>query len=339
MVPAGHDRSPGCVGGGAADLGPMLPATPMGKWVDRFAELLWPGTAVLLALDRISGSGLGSRFWWCLGISHALGWAALWVAQLRMGRIWREAARTSRSGVLGTLRAWYRCRVLQRNPASRHAWLERAPYAWRVLRTRVQEVGAWLGTVAAFVTVVIAGSRFALTWEEIQHVGLRVTSLWLKVSVAVGSVGGLMRDRQSRALELLAVTPLGIAGVWRQHLRGLLEIYRWPVGMVALFALTSSLVFDSLRYFYVAVFAVCDAVSLAFLGTCLALECRSMAQAVGTALVIVLILPWAALSWSVGGPVHPDFVFVLSGLVVDIAAPLWSWRYLTHKAQEMGARP
>gem|GEM_PF-3228124 len=167
-----------------------------------------------------------------------------------MGRIWREAPGMAHPGVLGPLRDWYRRRVLRRDPRSRHAWLDRAPYAWRVLRTREHQLEAWLviGTATAMF-LLSAATRHAPPWEDSLPPLDGFACQWLKVLCAIGSIEGSMREGRSGALELLAATPPGIAGVWRQHFRGLMLSYRWSVGWMASVALVASVAIESLDLF------------------------------------------------------------------------------------------
>ena len=312
-----------------------------------------PVTGLEISLRSLRSGWLDPLLWWNLGVLHGLSWLALGTAAWRLGRIWREGPLARGEEMAGASRIWWQRWRIDRNPVRRRRWLDKAPFVWRVCRYRGSALAPWLG-----ILVLGVASGLHLIWKDwwidVWVVFLMVC-LFLKVLVGVRAPHFVFQDRQQGAVELVAVTPLGVTGLWKQHLRALFEIYGFPVvGLMAL-GLFCWAVFENGHHLedlasvllLTTIFLPLDIITLGLLGTWLGLACRSELQAILGGLGLVLVLPWS-LFWIVvegltlrgvilDGDLIMDLMLVI-GLAVDGTAAAWACGSLRGRATEAAAK-
>ena len=324
------------------------------EWLARAALSVSPVTGLEISFQSLRSGWLDPWLWWHLGVLHGLSWLALGTAALRLGRIWREGPLARGQDMAGASRIWWQRWRIDRNPVRRRRWLDKAPFVWRVCRYRGSVLEPWLGLVGLGV---LSGLGLCLIRKD-GSVGVCVFFLmlcvFLKVLVGVRAPHFVFQDRQQGAVELVAVTPLGVTGLWKQHLLALFKIYGFPVlGLMAL-GLLCWAVLKEVPYveelasvvLLATIFLPLDTITLGLLGTWLGLACRSELQAILWGLGLVLVLPWF-LFWIVvegltlggvvlDGDLIMDLMLVI-GLAVDGTAAGWAWKSLTSRAAEAAA--
>ena len=173
-----------------------------------------PASAVLAAWDS-GGSCDVKRFANLVLASHAGGWLGVLVACRSLHGAWREQERP----VVATQRgAWPR-------------WGDgELPLNWLARRRLRWAVAPWLFVVACGLIALAFARESEWTGGQVTRV---VLLFWIlhalfKVAVAWSAVRGLRTERESGALEMLLVTPVGLGPVWQAWLRALRRRFLWP---------------------------------------------------------------------------------------------------------------
>lgn len=184
-------------------------------WLSGLA-LVCPST---LLESVLTGTAVG-RFTIAMGVQMGLAAVLVALAGRRIRR--RSTERPATPRALGWQELWRQWRLGSpaRRAAVRARWLEVNPFGWLSCRYRYRWVWPLLIAVLPLGTFltgwilwpVVVDLTFALT------TGLLLAHLLLKLQMASDSVTPLLEQRQGKAVELLAVTPLRnrdfLAGQW-----------------------------------------------------------------------------------------------------------------------------
>jgi hypothetical protein len=209
--------------------GPLLDAALMagrGSAFQALCALTSPGFAFVAA-----GQWRASDFWRALLVNQAVAWTLLAATCALAQRASRETARASWTW-FAAARAWWRYGGSRRRAALRKRLLERSPAQWLASRERWQNVVAWS------VALLALGTFGFLWWIELPSPAWVLWSLFAGVlgfalHVAVASQAGRMflEARQTGALELLLISPLGSEQIVSGQWRALLRLFGWPVAL------------------------------------------------------------------------------------------------------------
>lgn len=153
-----------------------------------------------------------------ISLGQLMGWSALVAAILALPRFWREQPEPPRRAPLTSIV------IGSKRPANAD------PVAWLARRRLGGAAAAWMLTLG---TVILVGALFSalqtgtLTGLTVVFVAYAMHGVF-KVWVAWVSSHAFGTERDSGALELLLVTPLGETAIWRAWLAGLRRRYLLP---------------------------------------------------------------------------------------------------------------
>ncbi|HWQ91342.1 MAG TPA: ABC transporter permease subunit [Clostridia bacterium] len=273
-------------------------------------------------------------FWAALGCSHALGWAAIVLASLRLHFTWQQGRRSSPC-VPVFKRARSRSAIATR--PQRREWLAINPVLWllgdepAIRRLLLLLVLAWglAVTVASFL-----GPGMGMVMLQMG----RLVGFGLKVVIAVQACRFFAEARKNGFLQLILATPLTTREILRGHWLSLKQTFLWPVVLFLTFCFAPSLVparaasgaslltgpetgFGIELGFAAAtaLTTLADIAALCYFGTWLSLVLKHPGYAALIAITSVLILPsflccGALPSLGFGGP----------DLVIDALLILWA---------------
>jgi ABC-type transport system involved in multi-copper enzyme maturation permease subunit len=204
-----------CGVGGPALLAAQVATAPALRWL---VELLGsPGLAWWTANDAVFATNPGA-FRTALAVGHGLGWLCLTGAVLAVPRCWREKTDPAKAAKPSTRRP-ARSRTATKNPLG---WLAR--------RQLGGTAPAWLIAVVTALTVGwLTRAAMAGHWDYLIHV-LAAYALHGVFKLWVGWVSSRAfgPERDSGALELLLITPMGESALWRAWLAGLRRRFLIP---------------------------------------------------------------------------------------------------------------
>ncbi|MCX7866794.1 MAG: ABC transporter permease [Limisphaera sp.] len=266
-----------------------------------FLPAVWtPAGGLFLIGDTAYRSGPG-WFWAWAAVQFALGLCAFTGTRMLVDRLWRETDAPAR---LGTIRKW-RAALHQwmriRNPAERAVWLDRAPYAWRLLRTRGDRWMPW----SVLGSMVLLWIWIAWRWEwtvGATWVFLFVGGALVRAVILSQTISVLAEDRREGGAELVATSPQGPEGLWKAHWLALRRLWLWPL---LLFTLASCLMGWGLAqrgtsispHFATSLVLVwADVAALVSAGTWMALSGRSALLSMVLTAGLVWGIPWALMS-------------------------------------------
>jgi len=180
------------------------------------ARTLSPVSGLVLARDaNFNSSGGAARFWFFLAVQFALCIAALAVASVRVARTWFEGQGTAGEAAgVWTRRLRFGDATFRER---RRATLESNPFLWLALRDRLPRAAIetvmlllfaiWLSFVIS--TFATRGNAREVCFGVVMFMAFGMHVVW-KILVAIEASRRFSEDRQSGALELLLVTPLGV---------------------------------------------------------------------------------------------------------------------------------
>jgi hypothetical protein len=261
---------------------------------------------------RSNPFGIGmitDKYWWSLGITHAIAWIALWRACAILPHAWQDRAIISAARGFKKFREELRYGSPEQRAELRGRLLAKNAVHWLSSRDRMAPVNAWL-----FVIAVMLGWVAFWMWMQAKvpngppfwGIGFpAVMILYLGFRVRTCGMGGeiIARDRFSGALELLLSTTMTekdvARGQWLSFARILLKpciaaiVISTPLFAAILFDDSSNdIVTLSLIYFALIVLFGFDLVASMWTGMWTACFARNTAQAPGQAVLRLLLLPW-----------------------------------------------
>ena len=265
------------------------------EWQWLFA--LSPGTSMVAALANNPREISWELYW--ASISITLGYAVCFagVAALVVPRIWQQRVeeKSSRGGPQGSAAA----------REQRQQLLDLSPTCWLGGRGRLRGLWLWV-----FLTCAMVGWLWAYV-EDPSNMRLLPMNLgWMffvqgviKVFVASDSVRAYSEEFKQGALELILCTPLTVREIIRGQFMNVVRSFRWPmmallavdvffllVGGVKSYDLESSRVIQ--WFAAMIVFFVMDCAAITVVGLWQGLIGRNSRQALTSALVRILVLPW-----------------------------------------------
>ena len=318
------------------------------------------GNATALVLNSLSSPGM--PFWAVLDadnaadpdaflhpliLSHTAAWLGLVVASVALPFAWQE--RPER------LTRFTRARSHQ--PAPRHTALQ--PLVWLARRQLGGPAASWLmaGGIALTILLLLrlaGGPAFGGL-----HVVLVAYALHaiFKVSVASAASRAFLRERDSGALEILFVTPLGERSVWRAWLAGLRRRFLLPALALVAFDLALAWhwfvmvpsdpagVGQFVLVLLASVMFLLDCYALSWVGLWQGLTAPNATRASIRTLLFVLVLPGAVFVALLGllatsaGPLEDALValgigWFFTGFLTDIGIGAWSMVRLSHDGRE-----
>lgn len=250
--------------------------------------------------DSAYRSGPG-WFWAWAGVQFALGLCASAGTRTRVHRLWRETEGSTQTGRIQRWRDLWRRWMRVRSLGERTRWLDRAPYAWRLLRMRGDRWIPWV----ALGSLVLLWVCIAWKWQLIQEATwlfLFVGAALLKAAILSQTVSLLAEDRRDGGAELVATSPQGPEGLWKGHWLALQRLWLWPL---LLFTLAGCFFWWLLEErdaasgtYLVGLLALlwADAAALICTGTWLAVSGRSARLCLLLTFCLVWGIPWAI--WS-----------------------------------------
>jgi ABC-type transport system involved in multi-copper enzyme maturation permease subunit len=294
----------------------------LGFPVDELPALLTPVGGVFLSRDSAYRAGPG-WFWAWVAVQFALGLCALWMTRARLTRLWHETAVSTRAISLHPRwrsLPWRGLRIVQ-DLRVRAQCLDRAPYAWRLLRSRADRLMPW--AVMASLECLWGWIAYGFDEPELAWALILFLLPWLMKGVLLmQATYSLAEDRRNGAAELVSTTAVGPEGLWQGHLLALGRIWLWP-SLVLTIAMAliwwrwgiQHEVFD-LPLFGWTVLLWTDMLGLALVGTYLAFSGRSAVMSMILTALIIWGIPWfMALAWG-------SATFVAQ--FVDLISPDWS---------------
>ncbi len=271
--------------------------------------LLTPVGGVFLSKESVYRTGPG-WFWAWVALQFGLGLWALWITRARLTKLWHETAVPTRATLLH--RHWWglgwRGLQIVQDQRVRAQCLDRAPYAWRLLRSRTDRLMPW----AAMASLGGLGGWIAYGLDEPELAGALIVFvlLWLiKAVLLMQATYSLAEDRRDGAAELVATTAVGPDGLWKGHLLALGRIWLWPLLVltmamaliwwwVAVNYEVLVLPFLSQVLFRQTLFLWGDMLAVALVGTYLAFSGRSAVMSMILTALIIWGIPWfLALAW------------------------------------------
>ena len=272
-------------------------------------------------------------FYFALVIQHALAWALLIRAGIRLGQAWQEEPANPAARVASLLSTALVPRALP-SAQARERWLETNPVLWLAKRERHQH-----GNFLLFAVLVLcAGLMGWLTLKSIWPVSvLTVATAWVlntvvKLWLAAEACRRLGEARHNGALELLLVAPLRQADIVAGLLAAVKGRFQVPVILVVglnvllMFmgsGATTSATMDlelSLTFFVVIGIFLADAYTLTWVGLWQGLAAPTTTRGFVRTLLQVLVAPWCvflvlaalgALLQDDGAPPGPGWLLAL----------------------------
>jgi len=318
----------GCCGGMTAILLTWPKAAFTSFWLPRM--LASPGLAFWNAPDAVYSAN-PSAFANAIGISHGLGWALLAGAMLRLPFCWRDQPREANSEA-----SYEKCARATKQRMT-------DPLTWLARRRLGGTMAAWI--LAGASVLVIGGFYLATGQGRIDGMAVVFAAYALhgvfKVWVAWVSSRAFGTERDSGALELLLVTPLGETAIWRAWLNGLRQRFLIPALALVAFdlllawnaAANAAGGFGEVSIFFLTMLAalifLMDCYTLTWTGLWSGLVARNATRACVRTLMFTLIIPGAfflnaAIAASVTGMLTPGslIVFALSWFIVSFLLDL-----------------
>lgn len=279
----------------------------------RFLNLLSPSYQIEHAVPLGIGM-ITDQFWLSCGITHALGWVALWRASITLPRRWQDRPEVEKKGRWAN----FQRAINYGNPAARLQLRRRLlainPVLWLSSRQVSTPYSSWI-----FIGVVLAGwvGLWATIWllagegPPLWGVGILATFvLYLGFRLRTCALASevIARDRLSGALELLlssSLTERDFAnGIWQTFRRAVF----WPaaagvgIGMLDLALMfydrltsfgQSPFEMEPVVFFIgVALLFASDLVASVWTGMWAGCITKTSNGAAGLALLRLLVLPW-----------------------------------------------
>lgn len=265
------------------------------EWQWLFA--LSPGTSMVAALANNPREISWELYWASISITLCYAVCFAGVAALVVPRSWQQRGeeKGSRFGPQGNAAA----------REQRQQLLDLSPTCWLGGRGRLRGLWLWV-----FLTCALVGWLWAYAEDPSNMLLLPMNMAWMffvqgviKVFVASDSVRTYTEEFKQGALELILCTPLTVREIIRGQFMNVVRSFRWPI-MVLLavdvffllvsgvksYGLESGLVIQ--WFAAMIVFFVIDCAAITVVGLWHGLIGRNSRQALTSALVRILVLPW-----------------------------------------------
>ena len=192
--------------------------------------------------------------------------------------VWMQAKFCQPVLMQRSLKLWMR-RTLERNPIG---WLERRTWSGRIV------IWGWLGVVVGVYIYALGSSNYSNRWMH----GMHMLMAWgLLLSMTFSASNSLRRERETRALELLLVSPLSEAQILSGRLRGLWGQFLPAAAMfVAGWTWLATQLNQRTEIFYAFGFVI-SFLSVPVIGLFFSLVCKNFLTALVWSVVVALVLP------------------------------------------------
>jgi hypothetical protein len=263
---------------------------------------LSPGTGIVVVLVNSPRQLPWETYWWSIGntIAYALCFSA--ISAMVVPRIWQQRVEG------GNRKAVFRAAAAKELDArrQRQQLLDVSPTCWLSERGHLRGLWLWV-----FLACVFAGWLWAYAEDPSGMRSLGMNLGWMffaqgvvKLFVASEAVRIYAEESRQGALELILCTPLRVNDIIRGQLLALARYFRWP--MITLLAadlfflafgrysLSYSSDLSTVTQMFVSlmVFFVLDSAAIGLVGLWHGLTARNSRQALTSAIVRILVLPW-----------------------------------------------
>ena len=306
------------------------------------------------------------RFWWSLGVIHALTWVLLGLANWAARYTLRERPeRLARTGWRGFWRRLSYGAPRQQAPFRRRL-LDLNPLYWLAGRARLRPLQVWTFLAVAAGWWLCGWARNGIVWLD-QTICLTTAVLLhstLKVWVIIEAGQRLGEQRQAGIMELLLTTPVSVADILRGQWLALRRQFLGPaLALIAAELLLvcclrgRSLDSSTLAIWLASILMLpADMLALSWVTMLAAFRARSQHRATIAAMMSILVLPWLLWCMVVGLPclwvwlstppgtrLEPSWQVCLAlwvglGLGADLVFGLGAWRALHRRFRQIALR-